>query len=151
MTCNTYAGKPIFRGNEHLLLEMFFQRIPREHVIAWVISDSQFHALVNPESNDLAELMRAFRAAFSSEYRKRSSKPCGRVWQQGCLTHVVKSQNAFNNCIDFIHYDPVKHGLVRNPKDWQFSSFRTYLTAGLYPENWGVNEPPEFRGNSFSE
>ena len=44
---------------------------------------------------------------------------------------------------DYIHYNPVKHGLCKNPQDWQFSSIHRFIAQGIYPPNWGVNKVPE--------
>ena len=47
--------------------------------------------------------------------------------------------------MDYIHFNPVKHGLVDTPADWAFSSFRHCATSGLYPADWlgGGAEPDE--------
>jgi len=43
--------------------------------------------------------------------------------------------------VDYIHYNPVKHGLVTQVKDWPYSSFHRYVRDGLLPEDWaGVGE-----------
>jgi hypothetical protein len=42
--------------------------------------------------------------------------------------------------MDYIHFNPVKHGLVKAARDWEFSSFRRNVAAGLYPEEWGGTE-----------
>jgi putative transposase len=46
--------------------------------------------------------------------------------------------------MDYIHFNPVKHGLAREPSDWPFSSFRRCVAAGLYSEGWlgSSAEPP---------
>jgi putative transposase len=38
---------------------------------------------------------------------------------------------------DYIHYNPVKHGLVNSPAEWEHSSFKTFVGKGLYAEDWG--------------
>jgi putative transposase len=48
---------------------------------------------------------------------------------------------------DYIHYNPVKHGLVRSPAEWQFSSFHDYAAAGYYESDWEVHEPENIRGD----
>ena len=39
--------------------------------------------------------------------------------------------------MDYIHYNPVKHGYVQAAKDWPFSTFQKYVQQGIYPEDWG--------------
>ena len=47
--------------------------------------------------------------------------------------------------LDYIHFNPVKHGLVEHPAEWPHSSFRRCVAGGLYPAEWtgGKDEPPE--------
>ena len=44
-----------------------------------------------------------------------------------------------NNQINYIHYNPVKHGYVKSLKDWKYSSFHKFVKKGLYDINWGSN------------
>jgi putative transposase len=39
--------------------------------------------------------------------------------------------------VDYIHFNPVKHGLVESVAQWPHSSFHRYVAAGLYPADWG--------------
>lgn len=40
--------------------------------------------------------------------------------------------------MDYLHFNPLKHGLVSNVKDWPYSTFHQYVKAGAYDEHWGV-------------
>jgi putative transposase len=44
------------------------------------------------------------------------------------------------NHLNYIHYNPVKHGFAKNVKDWEFSSFQKFVNKGYYDENWGTFE-----------
>ena len=44
------------------------------------------------------------------------------------------------NHANYIHYNPVRHGLVKAPKDWAFSNFSRYVERGFYEESWGTLE-----------
>ncbi len=46
--------------------------------------------------------------------------------------------------MNYIHYNPVRHGLVSCPKDWEYSSFHRYVQRGVYDVNWGSSEIPVF-------
>ena len=52
-------------------------------------------------------------------------------------------------CVHYIHYNPVKHGLVTPVADWPFSSFHRYVADGILPADWAgiANEVP----GSFGE
>jgi len=41
--------------------------------------------------------------------------------------------------MDYLHYNPVKHGLVDTVQEWQFSTFHYLVEQGVYPQNWGNN------------
>jgi putative transposase len=47
--------------------------------------------------------------------------------------------------LDYIHFNPVKHGLVEHPAEWPHSSLRRCVAGGLYPAGWmrSAGEPPE--------
>ena len=40
--------------------------------------------------------------------------------------------------MDYIHYNPVKHGYVDDPKDWPFSSLKRLIAKGIYDRNWAA-------------
>jgi putative transposase len=46
----------------------------------------------------------------------------------------------FNAHVDYIHHNPVHHGLVNNVRDWQYSSFHRYVQQGIYDLDWGSGE-----------
>ena len=59
--------------------------------------------------------------------------------------HTVRDDRDYAAHMDYIHFNPVKHGLAREPSDWPFSSFRRCVVAGLYPDGWlgGSAGPPQ--------
>ncbi len=58
------------------------------------------------------------------------------IWQRRYWTHVLYDQEDLNNHIDYIHYNPLKHGLVDQVNDWQWSSFHRYVRIGVYAPDW---------------
>jgi putative transposase len=58
---------------------------------------------------------------------------CGqrRYWEHG-----VRDERDNQNHLDYIHYNPVKHGHVQKVKDWQYSSFHQWVRRGKNSENW---------------
>lgn len=55
-----------------------------------------------------------------------------RFWERLCNDEVDRERH-----IDYIHYNPVKHGLARKPGDWAWSSFHRYVARGAYPADCG--------------
>ncbi len=66
------------------------------------------------------------------------------VWQRRFWEHFIRDNDDFNNHVNYIHFNPVKHGLVKSPKDWEHSSFYRYVHKGFYDEDWGSGSDMEF-------
>jgi putative transposase len=66
------------------------------------------------------------------------------IWQRRFWEHMIRDENDFNRHLDYIHWNPVKHGYVPNVVDWPYSSFHKYVKMGWYPENWGGQEDVDF-------
>ncbi|TWT38461.1 REP-associated tyrosine transposase [Blastopirellula retiformator] len=62
------------------------------------------------------------------------------VWQARFWEHTIKDEDDFERHFDYIHYNPVKHGLVKCLSDWLASSFHRWVTAGVYHRNWACGE-----------
>ena len=58
------------------------------------------------------------------------------VWQPKFWEHTLETDEDFERHFDYVHYNPVKHGLVRCPRDWPWSSFHHWVSAGVYPDHW---------------
>jgi len=50
---------------------------------------------------------------------------------------VIRDGKDFQNHFDYIHYNPMKHGLVKQVRDWPYSTFHRYVQQGIYAEDWG--------------
>ncbi|SFN73250.1 hypothetical protein SAMN05216573_12020 [Bradyrhizobium sp. Rc3b] len=59
------------------------------------------------------------------------------LWQKRFWEHTVRDDADFERCADYIHYNPVKHGLVASPVDWPYSSLHRYVRAGMLAPDWG--------------
>lgn len=58
------------------------------------------------------------------------------VWQPKYWEHTIEDEDDFERHFDYIHFNPVKHGHVRCPRDWPWSSFHRWVDAGVYDRNW---------------
>jgi putative transposase len=67
----------------------------------------------------------------------RAQKGEQAVWQHRYWEHLLRDESDFARHVDYIHYNPVKHGLVPSPLEWPYSSFRRYVDAGVYAADWG--------------
>jgi putative transposase len=58
------------------------------------------------------------------------------IWQRRFWEHTIRDERDYARHIDYIHYNPVKHGYVNRVGDWPYSSFHRYVRAGMLPANW---------------
>ena len=68
--------------------------------------------------------------------KSREKRREGRVWQRRFWEHVIHDELDLERHFDYIHYNPVKHGLVQRVEDWEWSSFHRYVKLGWYPMKW---------------
>ena len=66
------------------------------------------------------------------------------LWQKRFWEHAIRDETDFERHFDYVHYNPVKHGHVRCPREWPWSSFRRWASAGVYPGDWACGERRNF-------
>ena len=59
------------------------------------------------------------------------------LWQRRYWEHTILNERDLTSHIDYIHYNPVKHGYVSKVSDWRWSSFHNYVSNGILPADWG--------------
>jgi putative transposase len=59
------------------------------------------------------------------------------IWQRRYWEHQLRGERDFERHVDYIHWNPVKHGLATRPVEWPHSSFHRFVQQGLLPEDWG--------------
>ncbi|MBD8527870.1 transposase [Pseudoxanthomonas sp. CAU 1598] len=67
------------------------------------------------------------------------------LWQRRYWDHLIRDENDLARHVDYIHYNPVKHGCSKTVADWRYSSFHRYVEQGKLPQNWGEVEEPVSR------
>jgi putative transposase len=63
------------------------------------------------------------------------------VWQRRFWEHTCDDEEDLARCLDYLHWNPVKHGLVRRVEDYPWSSFHRYVDMGEYDAAWGSMDP----------
>ena len=143
------------RRNNRLLLEnidllrMAFSEVKKRHpfnIHAIVIMPEHLHCIWTLPSDDADFSMRwgQIKGCFSRhiDTGERISKSRGKrrergLWQRRFWAHLITDQEDFNRHVDYIHWNPVKHGWVRHVADWPHSSFHKFVRLGVYPVTWG--------------
>jgi putative transposase len=116
-------------------------------VEAAVILPDHFHMIWRlPESeDDYATPWRLFKTYFTRRWSGdgdypitpfRQSKGERAVWQRHYWEHLIRDEADWRPHVDYIHYNPVKHGLARGPGAWPYSSFHTFVKQGYYSPDW---------------
>ena len=69
---------------------------------------------------------------------RRRHRECG-VWQKRFWDHRIRNEDDMIRHVNYIHYNPVKHGLARCPHAWPYSSFHRWVAGGYYRRAWLCN------------
>ena len=98
-----------------------------------------------PEDDDYPLRWRLIKSHFSRSIEKgervsdsRLRKKERGLWQRRYWEHQIRDDRDFQRHVDYIHHNPVKHGLVANVKEWPYSSFHRWVQLGVYSEDWTV-------------
>ena len=84
-------------------------------------------------------IKRGFSAGLSVASGRSASQIAKRekgIWQRRFWEHQIRDETDFERHVDYVHYNPVKHGLVGRVADWPHSSFHAYVAKGLLPADW---------------
>jgi putative transposase len=98
-----------------------------------------------PEDNsDFSTRWNLIKREFSRQLPNASARSASQIakrekgiWQRRFWEHVIRDEIDLVRHIDYIHFNPVKHGLVSQAVDWPHSSFHTYVARGDLPADWG--------------
>jgi putative transposase len=129
--------------------------------VAIVLLPDHLHAIwsLPPGDRDYSARWQAIKANFSRSWLQfggaeeavslgyQAQRRRG-VWQARFFEHTIRDENDLHAHADYIHYNPVKHGLVSRPQAWPWSSFHRFVALGHYEPDWGRAElaAPSFDG-----
>ncbi|WP_414584463.1 REP-associated tyrosine transposase [Scytonema sp. PCC 10023] len=86
----------------------------------------------------------AIDASINDSRQKRQES---NLWQRRFWEDWIRDQADFVQHCDYIHYNPVKHGLCSAPSKWAYSSFHRFVAQGIYAADWGEMQAPEIAIN----
>ena len=72
--------------------------------------------------------------------QSRQKKQEAAIWQRRYWEHTIDHQEDLEEHLDYIHYNPIKHGYVKQAGDWPYSSFPRYVKRGIYEPDWAGGE-----------
>lgn len=121
----------------------------RFHLEALVILPDHVHIMITlPEDSDnYAIVVASLKSQFSKQINKseiitlsRQNKRERGLWQRRFWEHRIRDDSDYRQHMDYIHYNPVKHGYVVNPQDWQYSTLNKWIEKGVYPADWAKGD-----------
>ena len=153
-TVVTAERKPLFAEQENVAtLRAAFRtvRLQRPFTLnAVVVLPDHLHCIwtLPPGDADFSTRWRLIKTWFTKHCdpapcataeNARTSKGARFLWQHRYWEHVLRDETDYRRHVEYIHFNPVKHGYVKAPIDWPYSSFRRYVKTGKYPPDWGGN------------
>ena len=111
---------------------------------AYVIIDNHFHWVITPRGQDFSTIMQSVKLRFTHRVKRAMGVLTPkRLWQRRFWDHVIRDADDLHRHMDYIHYNPVKHGCVSKPVDYTWSSLSACAQKGNYTTNWGAGVVPE--------
>ena len=96
---------------------------------------------------DFSGRWHAIKSEFSRSFSKGESLSTRRIakgergiWQRRFWEHTIRDDEDYARHMDYIHYNPVKHGHARRVADWPFSTFHRCVERGIYAPDWGASD-----------
>jgi len=115
------------------------------HIDAWVVLPDHMHCVWTLPDGDAGFALRwkVIKLAFARRLPKtevltatqRSRGERG-IWQRRYWEHLIQDERDYRHHVDYVHRNPLKHGLVERVVDWPYSSFHRAVGAGIYPVDW---------------
>lgn len=121
-----------------------------QHVVkrdaGWVVLPEHMHFILTlPQGDDdFVKRIRLNKNLFSRRLPKTEHRSQARqkrnergIWQRRYWEHTIRDDRDYAAHMDYLHYNPVKHGYVTRVKDWPYSSFNNLMGLQVYPADWG--------------
>jgi putative transposase len=153
LTLVTYDRTPIFSNpvNIHKLrvaTSTTRKEIPFE-IVGAVILPEHIHFLwtLPPDDSNYSKRVGRLKVLFTQSFHGKNNLPQdvsisrqkhreSNVWQRRFWEHTIRDEEDFAKHLDYIHYNPVKHGLASCPHQWEYSSFNKWCDRGIYSAGW---------------
>lgn len=152
-TVVTYNRRPLFNNDTaRQCLHQAIAQVRKEQsfiLSAIVLLPDHLHCIWTLPENDAlyAKRWACIKRLFTQQFIKQvamdrelpqsyKSRHEGGLWQRRFWEHSIRDDSDFENHVNYIHYNAVKHGLVTCPHLWPYSSFHNWCKQGIYSEDW---------------
>jgi putative transposase len=115
-------------------------------IVAMVVLPEHLHAVwrLPPDDSDYPLRWSLIKAGFSRLLDKTEFIAAGRqarrergIWQRRYWEHQIRDVDDLARHVDYVHYNPVKHGWVSCAADWPHSTLHGYIERGMVAVDWG--------------
>ncbi len=153
LTLVTHHRTPVFRQPIAInALRAALRRVRQRYPFVLdgvVVLPDHLHLLLTLPTDDADFPTRVRLIKYHTSRRLPTMQPP--LWQRRYWEHTVRDGEDFRRHLDYVHYNPVRHGYVRMPEDWPYSSLHRAIARGLYPRGWGASEPDTIRTGRWRE
>jgi putative transposase len=143
--------RPAFREPRSMtLLQKILGNVQELHpfvMLGYVFLLDHFHLIIRPAGqSSFSDIMHSLKFNFTREYKNQlgyAASQSMNFWQKRFWDHIIRDEGDLENHLHYMHYNPVKHGYVSDPRSWKASSYVEWEERGLYPPNFHWDEPKE--------
>ncbi|MDD5056399.1 MAG: transposase [Sideroxydans sp.] len=111
----------------------------------WVVLPNHLHCVIElpPNDADFATRWRLIKMDFSKALPRterisavRTRRGERGIWQRRYWEHLIRDERDYRAHMDYVHINPLKHGLVERVAEWPYSTFHRLVDQGIYPMDW---------------
>ncbi|MBV7328089.1 transposase [Chloroflexi bacterium TSY] len=147
VTCMTVNRDPVLSSDATIhLLQTILDQLKRSHpfqTVAYAFLPDHFHLMIKVnQSVSLNDLIHHLWRRYGRDYQTLLGIP-GKmlVWEERFKNHPIANRTEFAKHLDYLHYNPVQHGLAKRPEEWPASSYETWVERRVYKLGWGWTKP----------
>ncbi len=165
-TVVTYQRRPILTSTTarkllHKAWEDTKGRFPFETIAVCLLPDHLHSIWKLPEGDSNYSIRwKEIKGLFTKSYLKeigpgeernasRIKRKEATIWQRRFWEHTIENGDDLVTHFDYIHFNPVKHGLVEHVVDWEWSSFHRYVKEGIYQDDWAGGDYGRVQGLNY--
>lgn len=154
-TLNLQNRKSTLLINHVDKLRFAFKKIQCNHpfkidAISVLPDHLHFMMTLPKEDVDFSQRLNLIKGTFSRQIAPYESISLSRkkkrergIWQRRFWEHLIRDEQDYEDHINYIHYNPVKHRYVSQPSQWPYSSIHRFIKLGVLPNNWAFHDESE--------
>ena len=134
VTCNLLRTRGPLNNNDFDILARVIEARRREHgflLTAWVFLPDHWHAILAVRYPKTIALVVESIKVSSTRQINTGQKGSGRLWQGRFFDRALRTVREYNETVGYIHWNPVRRGLVKHPEEWKWSSVHDYGFAKM--------------------